>query len=112
AGSYSFDSGSEAERAAVRSALAASAFDWSVIPGHVTIHILRRGPCAAAKGEIWLSSALLRRGRPSWGIVQHEYAHQADFFLLNDAERARLGRLLGGKAWWAGGEALRHDQYG
>lgn len=109
---YSFDGGSEAERAVVRSALAASAFDWSLVPGHVTIHIQRRGFCAASKGEIWLSSALLDQGRSSWGLVQHEYAHQVDFFLLDDANRARLDKLLGGKAWWPGGPVLRHDQYG
>jgi hypothetical protein len=94
---YSFDGGSEAERAVVRSALAASAFDWSLVPGHVTIHIQRRGFCAASKGEIWLSSALLDQGRSSWGLVQHEYAHQVDFFLLDDANRRGSTSSSGGR---------------
>jgi hypothetical protein len=109
---HSFDGGSEAERAVVRSALAASAFDWNRVPGHVTIHIVGRGACASSKGDIWLSSTLLARGRASWGVIQHEYAHQVDFFLLDDADRARLDRLLGGRAWWPGRPILRHDQYG
>jgi hypothetical protein len=110
--SYSFDGGSKAEWAVIRSALAASAFDWSLIPGHVTIHIHRRGFCSASKGEIWLSAALLHQGQASWGLVQHEYAHQVAFFLLDDADRARLDKLLGGKEWWPGRSVLRHDQYG
>ena len=110
--SYSFDGGSKAERAVFRSALAASAFDWSIIPGHVTIHIRRSGFCAASKGEIWLSSALLHQGQASWGLVQHEYAHQVDFFLLDDSDRARLEKLLGEKEWWPDGSVRRHDQYG
>jgi hypothetical protein len=109
---YSFDGGSAAERQTVRSALVASAFDWSLVPGHVTVHIVGRGGSAAGKGEIWLSSALLARGRASWGVVQHEYAHQVDFFLLDDSDRARLERLLGGRVWWPGRAVLRHDQYG
>lgn len=109
---YSFDGGSGVERATVRSALAASAFDWSLVPGHVTIHIVGRGRCAASKGQIWLSSSLLSLGQASWGVVQHEYAHQVDFFLLDDSERARLDRLLGGRAWWPGREVIRHNQYG
>ena len=38
----------------------------------------------------------------NWSVVQHEYAHQVDFFLLNDTRRAMLAGL-GGKAWWATG---------
>jgi hypothetical protein len=33
------------------------------------------------------------------GTIQHEYAHQVDFFLLTDVQRERLNALLGGKIW-------------
>jgi len=108
---YTFSGGTAAQRATVRAALAASGFDWSLVPTRVTIHILPRGGCAAARGEIWLDSRTLAAGREAWGIVQHEYAHEVDFFLLDSARRARLGRLLGAKTWWSNGR-LRHDQYG
>ncbi|MGB2876164.1 MAG: hypothetical protein WBB76_11915 [Gaiellaceae bacterium] len=110
--SYSFDGGTSGERATVRRALAASAFHWEVVPGHVTIHILRRGGCGATKGQIWLSAKMLARGQASWGVVQHEYAHQVDFFLLDESVRKKLDELLGGKTWWPGLSKLRHDQYG
>jgi len=109
---YSFAGGSARERASVRAALEASAFDWRVVPGPVTIHITRGGGgCFAGRGEIWLDSELLAHGRAAWGIVQHEYAHEVDYFLLDSKLRTRLERLLGGKTWWPDGR-FRHDQYG
>ena len=56
AGGYSFDGGTGGERAAVPAALGASSFDWSLVPGHVTIHITRGGTLYAGRGEIWLSA--------------------------------------------------------
>ncbi|MDX6485498.1 MAG: hypothetical protein QOF43_651, partial [Gaiellaceae bacterium] len=47
-------------------------------------------------------AGLLDTGRFSWGVVQHEYAHQIDFTVLTDDMRARLHGLLGGSSWWAG----------
>ena len=111
-GGYSFDGGTQRERATVSSALAASSFDWSLIPGQVTIHVTPRGSSYASKGEIWLDSAMLAHGRAAWGIVQHEYALQIDFFLFDAKIRARLNTLLHGKVWWPGRESLRHSQYG
>jgi hypothetical protein len=35
----------------------------------------------------------------SWGVVRHEFAHQVDFFLLDDAKRATLADALGGARW-------------
>ena len=111
-GGHVFDGGTIAERQVVVSALEASAFDWRIVPGPVTIHITRGGGgCFAGRGEIWLDSELLAHGRAAWGIVQHEYAHEVDYFLLDSKLRARLERLLGGKTWWPDGR-FRHDQYG
>jgi hypothetical protein len=108
---YSFDGGTPRERATVRAALDASSFDWNLVPGHVTIHIISGGRSHARCGEIWLGSALLGYRRAAWGIVQHEYAHQVDYFLFDAKVRARLDRTLGGKTWWPDGR-FRHDQYG
>jgi hypothetical protein len=103
-GRYSFDGGNAYERAQVGQALNASAFDWNIVPGQVTIHIARGLPNSEAQpGEIWLDAALLDAGVFSWGSVQHEYAHQIDFLLLDDAQRAALAAQLGGYAWWQTG---------
>ncbi len=72
-----------------------------------------RPRCAsdATPGELWLDSALLDSGVFSWGVVQHEYAHEVDFFLLDDARRAALAPELGGQSWWQGaGAPLAHGQ--
>jgi hypothetical protein len=103
--------GTVRERATVRAALRASLFDWNRLPGHVTIHIVAAGCCHATPGQIWLDRALLAHGRSSWGVIQHEYAHEVDFFLLDAQARARLNRVLGGKTWWPNGR-WRHNQYG
>jgi hypothetical protein len=100
-GSYAFDGGTRAQQAQVRAALNASAFDWGVVPGTVVIHIGRTGDGShAAPGQIWLDASLLDSGRFSWGVVQHEYAHQVDFGALTDGMRAQLHALLGGSSWW------------
>jgi hypothetical protein len=111
-GGYVFDGGSAREQATVRSALAASAFDWNLVPGRVTIHITRAGGCASSKGQIWLDSATLSTGRASWGVIQHGYAHQVDFFLFNRAIRTSLNAALHGRSWWPGRRYLGHSQYG
>jgi hypothetical protein len=113
-GGYTFDGGTARERATVHAALGASSFDWSIVPGHVTIHITAGGSSYATRGEIWLSSKLLAHGRRAWGVVQHEYAHQVDFFLFTAKVRKSLNRALGGKAWWPNGgrEHWRHSQFG
>ena len=110
-GNYSFDGGTSAQRAQVEKALNASSFDWSIIPGQVTVHIGRFDSHAAA-GEIWLDARLLDSGRFSWGVVQHEYAHQIDFFLLTPENRLELQHLLGAKAWCWETSGLQHADYG
>jgi hypothetical protein len=101
-GHYVFDGGNRIQQTQVRKALNASSFDWSVVPATITIHIDRGHYSEATYGQIWLDANLLDSGSFSWGVVQHEYAHQVDFFLLNDTRRALLAGL-GGKAWWATG---------
>lgn len=112
-GSYVFDGGTRAQRQTVVSALEASSFDWEVVPGPIVVHIVRGAAAsAAAPGEIWLDADLLEAGKFAWGVVQHEYAHQVDYILLDDAQRARLLRLLGGRDWCYGVTGLRHAEYG
>jgi hypothetical protein len=98
-GNYSFDGGSQTEQTQVTAALNASSFPWGIVPGPVVVHIQRDVASAAAPNQIWLDANLLDSGRFSWGVVQHEYAHQVDFALLDDASRAQLHSILGGSAW-------------
>jgi hypothetical protein len=66
---YRFDGGTPAERSGVRAALRASSFDWRVVPGVVTIHIVPDlGASEAAPGEIWLDTGLLDTGMFAWGV--------------------------------------------
>lgn len=111
-GGYLFDGGSRSERQTVTAALNASTFDWSRVPGPVTIHIVRGETSRAIPHEIWLDADLLDAGEFSWGTVQHEYAHQVDFLLLDDQQRATLLHELGGRDWCYDVPGLRHEQYG
>jgi hypothetical protein len=98
-GRYTFAGGTPREQAEVRRALEASSFDWSIVPARVTIHIARGAASRATRGEIWLDADLLDAGQFAWGVVQHEYAHQVDFFVLMPADRATLSRELDAEAW-------------
>jgi hypothetical protein len=111
-GSYTFDGGTKKERETVVAALQASSFDWSVVPGPIAIHIVKGEPSRSIPREIWLDADLLDAGEFAWGVVQHEYAHQVDYLLLDDAERARLLQQLGGRDWCYSVPGLAHDQYG
>jgi hypothetical protein len=108
-GNYTFVGGTRAERAQVKAALDASLFDWSVVPEQVTIRIAPGLAPSAEAGTIELDSGLLHAGRFAWGVVQHEYAHQVDFFLLDDAMRTLLAQGLGGVSWWQTQSALAHQ---
>jgi hypothetical protein len=103
-GNYGFDGGTKAQQAQVTSALNASAFPWGIVPGPVVIHIGRGIASSASPKQIWLDADLLDAGTFSWGVVQHEYAHQVDFALLAPSTRAQLHTILGGSAWCGGGE--------
>ena len=113
-GNYVFQGGTPSEQQTVRDALAASSFNWSVVPGPVTIDITPTPTSEAIPGEIFLDPGLLDSGEFSWGVVQHEYAHQVDFALFNDAIHAQLNTALGGTAWCYADSStpLMHNQYG
>jgi hypothetical protein len=112
-GPYTIEGGTPQQRAEVGRALAASSFDWSIVPVVVRVRIGRGSATWARSGHVRLGAEVLDRGRASWGVVQHEFAHQIDFFLFDDADRERMRAALGGKAWWPN-HALRlaHGAYG
>jgi hypothetical protein len=109
-GRYVFDGGTSAQREQVRQALQASAFDWDVVPGQITVHIRRGIASQAGPRHVWLDAGLLDTGAFSWGVVQHELAHQIDYLVLRDTDRAAIQGLLGGKAWCSGPEGYQHDE--
>ena len=111
-GNYEFDGGTASERRQVVAALDASTFDWGAIRSRVTIHIADDVETQAGRGEIWLNSGLLGGGRFAWGLIQHEFAHEVDYFLLDEAARETLASALGATAWCYEVSGLRHDQYG
>jgi len=99
-GDYVFAGGTAAEQAQVREALGASSFDWDLVPTQVRIHIERGiSESYSTPGQIWLDANLLDTGTFSWGVVQMEYGQQVQFALLDDATKAELTTLLGGRQW-------------
>ena len=115
-GNYVFAGGSLAARAQVQAALDRSAFDWDVVPGQVTIRITSCGCAGSRPGEIVLDEGQLTSSpfgsRYVWGIVQHEYAHQVDFLVLDESDRDRFSRRYGAGAWCYEVGGLDHDAYG
>jgi hypothetical protein len=106
-----FAGGTPAEQSTVRAALAASSFDWSVLPQAVTVHIGAYGSSYSSPGNAYFDASLLDSGRYAWGVVQHELGHQVDFLLLDDAKRAILQQQLGGEDWCYTTAGLAHDQH-
>ena len=104
-GHYVFSGGTAKQQGQVKAALDASAFDWNLVPTQIAIHIAPGMDSEATLGNIWLDASLLNAGIFSWGVVQHEYAHQLDFAVLTDAMRVQLHPLLGGSSWWDGDHA-------
>ena len=111
-GNYTVVGGSERNALQVRRALNASRFDWSLVRSQITIHVVPGSESYSTPGHIWLAPELLASGSFAWGIVQHEYAHQVDFFLLDDAHRETLTHRLHASDWCYGTPGLPHDQYG
>jgi hypothetical protein len=111
-GTYVFEGGTGAQHATVRNALAASSFDWSVVPATITIHIAPGLDSEATPGALWLDGDLLDAGSFSWALVQHEYAHQIDFSLFDDGIRRRLTRLLRAGDWSYERPGLPHAAHG
>lgn len=108
-GNYVFSGGTPAEQSQVKAALDASSFDWGIVKQQITVRIAPGIDSEAVPGTISLDSDLLDSGRYAWGVVQHEYAHQVDFFELTDAQRSQMLASLGGAAWWQSGK-LPHAQ--
>jgi len=111
-GDYSFEGAKPAERSTVRAALNASAFDWSIVPQHVTIHVGAYGVSHSTPGDIWLDRGLLGSGRFAWATVMDEYAHQIDFQVLDAPSRAVLQEKLGTSAWCYESAGLSHGANG
>jgi hypothetical protein len=111
-GRYAVDGGTAREQREVVRALEVSEFDWDLVPRRVDIHIERGTESRATRGEIWLDANLLDAGVFAWGVVQHEYAHQVDFLLLDDADRALLLSKLGGETWCSETADIRHAELG
>jgi hypothetical protein len=103
-GHYLLEGGTTSQQSQVKRALDASSFDWNVVPATITIRIGSYESEATA-GKIWLNADLLDSGKFSWGVIQHEYAHQVDFFLLTPTLRTKLAPQLGGASWFYGGNA-------
>lgn len=111
-GHYLFDGGTLQQRAQVIAALEASTFPWGIVPQQIVINIAPGLPSAATPGRISLDADLLDSGSFAWGVIQHEYAHQVDFFLLDAAQRAILLTKLGGRDWCYSTPRLDHADYG
>lgn len=107
------DGGTPAQRAQVQAALNASSFDWSVIPVRVRVHLVPGVAPHSSPANVWLDPRLLDTGRFSWAVIQDEFAHQIDFYRLDEAARAQLNRALGTSVWChADDPALPHSAYG
>jgi hypothetical protein len=111
-GTALFDGGTSRQQAQVRAALRASAFDFDLLPAPVTVHIRSGIQTESQQGHVWIDARLLDSGRFSWATVQDEFAHQVDFFLLDDAKRVILNDALGGEDWCYGIDGLGHSAYG
>jgi hypothetical protein len=111
-GDYGFEGAGPAERSTVRAALNASAFDWSIVPQHVTIHVGPYGVSHSTPGDIWLDRGRLGAGRFAWATVMDEYAHQIDFQVLDASSRAVLQEKLGTSAWCYESADLSHGANG
>jgi hypothetical protein len=110
-GTYTVAGGTAEEQATVHAALDASSFDWGLLPS-VSIQVGIYGTSYSTYGHVYLDAKLLDSGIFSWGVVQHELAHQVDFFLLDDAKRQLLQRRLGGKDWCYTTPGLQHADHG
>ena len=110
-----FSSGSDAARAEVIAALDASAFDWSLIGRPVTVQIFDCGCAGSRPGVVVLDETMLASspyGRAyTWGIVQHEFAHQVWWYALDEGRRIELQTVLGGADLCHEQPGLPHDAH-
>lgn len=110
-GNYVVNGGTAKQQAQVRAALDASAFDWGVVRNRVSIHISSKAKTFATRGHIVLDAKLVDSGRYGWGFIQHEYAHQVDFFLFGPRTRTRLNGLLGAREWSYDERGPQHEHH-
>jgi hypothetical protein len=110
-----FSGGSDAARAEVLAALDASAFDWSLIGRPVTVQIYACGCAGSRPGVVVVDETMLAAspyGRAyTWGIVQHEFAHQVWWYALDDGRRSQFQTLLGGADLCYEQPGLPHDAH-
>jgi hypothetical protein len=111
-GNFNLIGGTPSQRATVLAAINASSFDWSVLPRAINIHMGEVGDSYSTYGDVYVDASLLNSGRWAWGVVQHELGHQVDFFLFDDAKRATMLKLLGGRDWCYSIQGLKHADYG
>lgn len=110
-GNYTVTGGTPAEQATVRAALNASSFNWSLLPQTIEVTIEAGAGDYATPGKVSIDPQLLDMGTFGWAVVQHEFAHQIDFLLLTDSDRARLAQAIGGAQWFPSGAPLPHSSY-
>lgn len=112
-GSYTIVGGTADQQAQVKAALDATRFNWSCVPVNVRISLAAGVATQAVPGQIQIDTNLLDAGTFAWGVVQHEYAHQVDWYVLRPDVRTALARALGGATWGIGitaGTGVEHDQ--
>lgn len=99
-GQYVFAGGTQAEQQQVTQGLAASSFDWNLVPVQVTVHIARNIPLSySTPGQIWLDADLLDSGSFAWGVVQMEYAQQVQYTMLSQDAQSQLTGMMGAQQW-------------
>ncbi len=111
-GDYVFDGGTARQQQSVRDALETSAFDWDLVRERVTIHVGAYGTSHSTPGHVWLDARLLDAGTFAWATVMDEYAHQVDFFVLDDERRALIAERLGVDAWCYDTADTAHGAFG
>jgi hypothetical protein len=115
-GNYVIQGGSPEAQATVQSALDASWFDFSRVPQQITIRITHCGCAGAKPGVVILDEDVVLDttygAKYAWGLIQHEYAHQIDYTLFQNSDRATVRKLLGGEDWCYETAGLSHDEHG
>jgi hypothetical protein len=115
-GDYVIQGGSAEAQQTVRDALDASRFDFNRVPAQITIQIVHCGCAGARPGTIVLDEDVVLDtslgDEYAWGLIQHEYAHQVDYFLFQRADRRTVRNTLGGRDWCYEVAGLQHDDHG
>lgn len=96
-GNYEIVGATPTQQATIRDALEVSEFNWSVVPARITIRVSPdlANQAESVRGEIRIQSSFLDWGISAWASIQHEYAHQVDYYLLDNGRRDEALRVLG-----------------